>query len=65
MPCECGENFQRVFDSTITFAVYFDAAHKIAPLLWKQQGITVCIRCGEITSRVPDAELQEIRESVA
>jgi len=61
MACDCGERFQRVFDATTEFAVYFDAERKTVPLLWKQKGMTVCINCGDITSRVPEAELQELR----
>jgi hypothetical protein len=61
MSCDCGERFQRIFDSTNEFAVYFDAQRRTAPLLWKQEGLSVCINCGDITSRVPDAELQELR----
>jgi hypothetical protein len=61
MPCDCGENFQRVFDATADFAVYFDADRKTAPLLWTQEGMTICINCGGIISRVPDTELQELR----
>ena len=29
--------------------------------MWKQEGITVCINCGNITSSVPEVELQELR----
>jgi hypothetical protein len=61
MSCDCGERFQRVFDATIEFAVYFDGERRTAPLLWKQEGITVCINCGNITSSVPEVELQELR----
>jgi hypothetical protein len=62
MSCECREKFQRVFDATTEFAVYFDRERgQTLPLLWKQEGMSVCISCGDITSRVPDAELQELR----
>jgi hypothetical protein len=61
MSCDCGERFQRVFDATTDFALYFDAERRTAPLLWKQDGMTVCVNCGDITNRVPDAELQELR----
>jgi len=43
------------------FAVHFDEGRRTLPLLWKQEGMSVCIHCGDITSRVPDAELQELR----
>lgn len=61
MRCDCGDRFQRVFDATTDFAVYFDAERRTDPLVWRQEGMSVCINCGEITSRVPDAELQELR----
>jgi|HubBroStandDraft_5_1064220.scaffolds.fasta_scaffold140622_2 hypothetical protein len=61
MSCDCGERFERIFDATIEFAVYFDGERRTVPLLWKQQGITVCINCGNIMSGVPEAELQELR----
>jgi hypothetical protein len=61
MSCDCGEGFQRVFDSTNEFTVYFDAERRTDPIRWKQEGMTVCIACGEIAIRVPDIELQELR----
>jgi hypothetical protein len=61
MPCDCGERFQRVFDSTNEFTVFFDAERRTVPIRWKQEGMAVCINCGDITSRVPDVELQELR----
>lgn len=61
MSCDCGERFQRVFDATTEFAVYFDAERKTIPIRWKREGVYVCINCGDMTSRVPDVELQELR----
>jgi hypothetical protein len=61
MSCECGQRFQRVFDATSEFTVYFDAEQKTVPLVWQLEGISVCINCGDITSRVPNAELLELR----
>jgi hypothetical protein len=61
MSCECGERFQRVFDAENAFKVYFDAERKTVPLEWTEEGIRVCINCGELTIRVPDRELQELR----
>jgi hypothetical protein len=61
MPCDCDVRFQRVFDATTDFAVYFDAERKTVPLLWRQEGMTVCISCGDISSRVPATELRELR----
>ncbi len=61
MPCDCGEKFQRLFDATTKVTVYFDAERKTVPLVWKQEGMTVCINCGDIASRVPEAELKELR----
>ena len=59
--CECGERFQRVFDAENVFKVYSDADRKTIPLEWKDEGIRVCVNCGELTIRVPDRELQELR----
>jgi hypothetical protein len=59
--CDCGERFQRVFDSANEFTVYFDAERRTAPIRWKEDGLRVCVNCGEITIRVPDVELQELR----
>lgn len=61
MSCECGERFQRVFDAENVFKVYFDGERKTIPIQWKQEGVRVCINCGDMTSRVPDVELQELR----
>jgi hypothetical protein len=61
MSCDCEEKYQRVFDATNEYAVYFDGDRKTVPLRWKAQGLYVCIACGNITSRVPDAELQQLR----
>jgi hypothetical protein len=61
MSCECGEKFQRVFDAENVFKVYFDGERKTIPLEWTEEGMSVCIGCGDITSRVPDAALQELR----
>jgi hypothetical protein len=61
MACNCGEKFQRVFDSENLFKVYFDAERQTIPIEWKEDGIRVCIGCGDMTSRVPDAALLELR----
>jgi hypothetical protein len=61
MSCDCGERFQRAFDATTEFTVYFDAGRTTAPILWTEEGIRVCINCGALTIRVPDRELQELR----
>lgn len=61
MSCDCGERFQRVFDSTTGFTVYFDAERRTVPIRWNEGGLRVCINCGDITIRVPDAELLELR----
>ena len=61
MSCDCGERFQRVFPATTEFGVYFDAEHRTVPLRWNEERMIVCINCGNITSRVPEAELQELR----
>jgi hypothetical protein len=61
MSCECGERFQRVFDAENVFKVYFDGERKTIPIEWKQEGVHVCINCGDMTSRVPEIELQELR----
>jgi hypothetical protein len=59
--CDCGGKFQRIFDATANVTVYFDGERKTVLLVWMQEGMTVCINCGDITTRVPDAELQELR----
>ena len=56
-----GETFQRVFDSENLFKVYFDAERRTAPIEWKEDGIRVCIGCGEMTSCTPDSVLLELR----
>jgi hypothetical protein len=61
MACNCGERYQRVFDSENLFKVYFDAERQYAPIEWKEEGIRVCIGCGDMTSRVPDSALLELR----
>lgn len=61
MACNCGEKFQRVFDSENLFKVYFDAGRQTIPIEWKQEGIHVCIFCGEMASRVPGNALLELR----
>jgi len=62
MACDCGEQFQRVFDSENLFTVYFDAERQTIPIQWKEEGIRVCIGCGDMTSRVPDNVLLELRK---
>jgi len=44
MSCDCGERFQRIFDATNLFTVYFDAERKTMPLHWKQEGMSVYIK---------------------
>jgi hypothetical protein len=65
MACNCGDQFQRVFDSENLFTVYFDAERKDSensPIKWKEEGLRVCLSCGEMTSRVSDsAALLELR----
>jgi len=69
MACECEEKYKRVFPAKNEFTVYFDRDRKTVPVRWNEEGMMVCIGCGDITGRVPDAELQVLRagagESVA
>jgi hypothetical protein len=65
MACGCGEKFQRVFPATSSFAVYFDAKRKTAPVSWRADELAVCLCCGEIFAHVPDAPLTELRRDAA
>jgi hypothetical protein len=61
MACNCGAQSQRVFDSENYFKAYVDGERGTHPLEWKQEGLRVCIGCGEITISVPNVELLELR----
>ena len=63
MACNCREQSQSVFDSENYFKVYVDGERGTHPLEWKQEGLRVCISCGEVTISVPEKELLELRRS--
>ena len=62
MACACGEQYQRTFPASVQHTVYFDQSGQTSPMQWTQDTLRVCINCGDITSRVPNAELQVLRE---
>jgi hypothetical protein len=61
MMCSCGEQHHRTFPARIQYSVYFDANRRTVPAVWTQEELWVYLACGNISSAVPDAELNELR----
>lgn len=62
--CQCKENFRTKFPAANVFTIYLTGDRKGAPVQWLEDNFMVCILCGEITARVPEAELGILRQSV-
>ncbi len=62
MACECGEQYQRTFPATVKHTVYFDSRRETEPVQWIEGDLSVCVNCGQITSRVPADALQLLRD---
>jgi len=62
MACPCGERYQRTFPATVQHTVYFEQNRRTSPVQWTEDTLSLCINCGEINSRVPNAELQVLLE---
>ena len=62
MACECEVAFLRTFPGKVKYSVSFAVDREAAPVQWSGSGLTVCIRCGEVSYRVPDDVLDLLRE---
>lgn len=63
MICGCGEQYQMVFPATIAFSIQLSRDPTATGVEWKESRLVICLACGDIIGRVPDAELQVFRSA--